>query len=374
MEEWNQHLQTQTADTLSPALRVPEISAPRLGGSVDLQLNLPVRRVELVEQEPVQRPASTRPAPRPTPPPPPELTARDSADLYLGELPPAAINWELEGKDELGFDPDAFSSRAAELLPLEADSMVVDSLHQTAGRTEQATQELSTTTENKLHEGHERQRVDKHELQADWMIGLLALSVLLGGLIRMNWYRYLKEVFLSLLYPSFSEKIEGNNASNALPSFLMNVLFYATSSIFIYQILVLFERPFAGMEGPIQLPMMAGFILVLLTAKSLVYHLVALIFDVRPATRRYLTYAGVANKAFGVLLLPLIVLIPFVDDFLQIYLIKGGIGLFSALYLLQLSHSIRTNFRSLVSGYYIILYLCSLEILPLALLFKVLFK
>src|SRR5690554_874581 len=123
MEEWNQHLQTQRADTLSPALRVPEISAPRLGGSVDLQLNLPVRRVELVEQEPVQRPAPTRPAPRPTPPPPPELTARDSADLYLGELPPAAINWELEGKDELGFDPDAFSSKTAELLHTTADSL-----------------------------------------------------------------------------------------------------------------------------------------------------------------------------------------------------------------------------------------------------------
>lgn len=374
MEEWNQHLQTQTADTLSPALRVPEISAPRLGGSVDLQLNLPVRRVELVEQEPVQRPAPTRPAPRPTPPPPPELTARDSADLYLGELPPAAINWELEGKDELGFDPDAFSSSAAELLHTTANSLVVDSLSQAAKSDGSDKKALKTTTEESTHEGPALQRVDKHELQADWMIGLLALAVLLGGLIRMNWYRYLKEVFLSLLYPSFSEKIEGNNASNALPSFLMNVLFYATSSIFIYQTLVLFEKPFAGMEGPIRLPLIAALLIVLLTAKSLVYHLVALIFDVRPATRRYLSYAGIATKAFGVLLLPLIVLLPFVDNTLQIYLIKGGIGLFSALYLLQLSHSIRTNFRSLVSGYYIILYLCSLEILPLALLFKVLFK
>lgn len=373
MEEWNQHLQTQTADTLGPTLKVPEIKSPRLGSSLELQLNLPVRRVELVEQEPLQR-TITQSVTRPAPVPRPELTARDSSDLYLGELPPAAINWELTGKDELGFDPHAFSSRAADLLPFEADSMVVDTLHQTAGRTEQATQELSTTTGNKLHEGHERQGVDKHELQADWMIGLLALAVLLGGLIRMNWYRYLKEVFLSLLYPSFSEKIEGNNASNALPAFLMTALFYTSSSIFIYQSLYLFEKPLAGMDGPIQLPLIAALLFVLLTAKSLVYHLVALIFDVRPATRRYLSYAGIATKAFGVLLLPLIVLLPFVDEAVQGHLFKAGIGLFSALYLLQLSHSIRTNFRSLVSGYYIILYLCSLEILPLALLFKVLFK
>lgn len=374
MEEWNQHLQTQSADTLGPALKVPEIKSPRLGSSLELQLNLPVRRVELVEQEPVQRPAVTRPASRPTPPPLPKLTARDSADLYLGELPPATINWELEGKDELGFDPNAFSSRAADLLPLEADSTMLDSLSQAAKSDESDKNALKTTAEKSTHEGPVLKRVDKHELQADWMIGLLALVVLLGGLIRMNWYRYLKEVFLSLLYPAFSEKIEGNNASNALPAFLMTVLFYASSSIFIYQSLYLFEKPLAGMDGPIQLPLITALLIVLLTAKSLVYHLVALIFDVRQATRRYLTYAGVATKAFGVLLLPLIVLLPFIDEALQIYLIKGGIGLFSALYLLQISHSIRTNFRSLISGYYIILYLCSLEILPLALLFKVLFK
>src|SRR5690554_4496788 len=320
MEEWNQHLQTQRADTLSPALRVPEISAPRLGGSVDLQLNLPVRRVELVEQEPVQRPAPTRPAPRPTPPPPPELTARDSADLYLGELPPAAINWELEGKDELGFDPDAFISSAAELLLTTADSLVVDSLSQSAKSDGSDKKALKTTTEESTHEGPALQRVDKHELQADWMIGLLALAVLLGGLIRMNWYRYLKEVFLSLLYPSFSEKIEGNNASNALPYFLMNVLFYATLSIFIYQTLVLFEgfksifsyenlflfeTPCAIMKGLVLLLLVAALLIVFLTVKVLVYHLVALVYVVHTATRRCLSYAGVANKVFVVLLLPL---------------------------------------------------------------------
>jgi hypothetical protein len=113
---------------------------------------------------------------------------------------------------------------------------------------------------------------------------------------------------------------------------------------------------------------------VLLTAQLITYRLVGKIFDTSDAISRYLSSASATSKAFAVILLPIIVLFPFSEPPLQEALIKTGLGLFIALYLIQLTHGIRTNFSNLLSGYYIILYLCALEILPLAILYKVLFK
>ncbi|MFW6389242.1 MAG: DUF4271 domain-containing protein, partial [Marinilabiliaceae bacterium] len=78
-------------------------------------------------------------------------------------------------------------------------------------------------------------------------------------------------------------------------------------------------------------------------------------------------------RAFGVMLMPLVALFPFLEPEIRQWVPKIGLGLFILLYVMLIGRGMRLNLRGALSGYYIILYLCALEILPLSVLYRILF-
>jgi hypothetical protein len=211
-------------------------------------------------------------------------------------------------------------------------------------------------------------------LHNDWLFGLLVLSVVLLGWLRLRASRYITDLLHAILYPAFTEKLSRNNISNSQPSFLLYLLFYFNSSLFIYEVTTIFNQSFLGLQGIAILPGAFGFLFVIMTLKALIYRLSGKIFNTSNAVNTYLTQSSAMSKAFSIFLTPFILLIPFTEGTILIILIKTVLTIFIFLYLTQTIRGIRNNFVSLLSGYYIILYLCALEIVPLSLLYKVLFK
>jgi hypothetical protein len=368
MRDYHFNLQSAQSDSVPSTLAVPQISVPSTI-QINTQLAIPQRRIELVQPDSAKEVARER-AYRWTPPPPPKLTFEDSLELNLIHGDSLFTNWDFN-TDITALPPSEFMAIGDSVLfsgsTALADSAAVDSL-EVAEAPARPTQ--TTPVQQIPFDG----TVEKPTLQQDWFIALLVGVVLVTGLVRMNWYRYLKDVMLTIFFPTFTSKLGSANASNFMPSLILGTLFYINSTLFTFQILTHYRRPIAGFEGALMLPVILVFLFLLFTAKIIAYRIIGKIFDTSSAINRYLSSASATSKAFAVLLLPIIVLFPFSEPVLQEGLIRTGIGMFIALYLIQLTHGIRANFSNLLSGYYIILYLCALEILPLAILYKVLFK
>ncbi|MGQ1947399.1 DUF4271 domain-containing protein [Geofilum sp. OHC36d9] len=233
-----------------------------------------------------------------------------------------------------------------------------------------------TTVEQKKYrtEIKETETIVKEPLHNDWFFGLLVLSVVLLGWIRLRSSRYITDLMHAILYPDFTGKLSRNNISNSQPSFLLYLLFYFNSSVLIYEITTRLNQPFLGLQGALILPVAFVFLFTIMTMKALVYRLSGKIFNTSDAVNAYLAQSSAMSKAFAIFLTPFILLIPFTEGITLNVLIKTALTLFIFLYLIQTIRGIRNNLVSLLSGYYIILYLCALEIVPLSLLYKVLFK
>jgi hypothetical protein len=106
--------------------------------------------------------------------------------------------------------------------------------------------------------------------------------------------------------------------------------------------------------------------------KTAAYKLIGLIFSTQKETSEFLFNVNAINKAFGMAILPFIAVLPFLQGAPGLVVIQMGIALFFAMYLLQLYQGAKIILQHPLSIFYMILYLCALEILPLAILYKVL--
>jgi len=85
----------------------------------------------------------------------------------------------------------------------------------------------------------------------------------------------------------------------------------------------------------------------------------------------YLHNVFVFNKAFGLILFPAILGIPFASVKLTQYLLIYSLAAFAIFYVLRLIRGIQIIISKHISILFLILYLCTLEILPLTILYKI---
>ncbi len=217
-------------------------------------------------------------------------------------------------------------------------------------------------------------RHEKTLQSQDWFLGVIVVLVAITGIVRYKWQKYMNDVFNAVLFSNIAGKLKNSTSrSDKTASFWMGFLFYSSFSVFLFETMRLSDRTFLGLSEWKLLLSIMGFLVVVFTLKLVVYRFVGWLFDVRKPIIEYLYQSSVMSKAFGIILMPLIVVFPFMEPQAREWIPKVGFTVFILLYLLQIGRGIGANLRNTLSGYYIILYLCALEILPLSILYKVLF-
>lgn len=212
-------------------------------------------------------------------------------------------------------------------------------------------------------------------LSQDWFLVVLVALVGLTGVIRFRWRRYLSDVFSVVLFPNVANKLQATHykGRRRAPSLWLGFLFYAAFSVFLFETMYVNHHSLFGWEQWRLLIGLFGFLFVVFSARSVVYRFVGWVFRVGNSTSEYLFHSNLMARAFGVIIMPLVALFPFLEPDARVWVPKLGFGLFILLYVMLIGRGIRLNLRGALSGYYIILYLCALEILPLSVLYHVLF-
>lgn len=204
---------------------------------------------------------------------------------------------------------------------------------------------------------------------------LLGLCLLLG-LIRFADPHYFTILIRSFHNPSGSRHFKDQIQNAAIPNFLMNVFFSVIVGAYIYYVGRAFAIHLApAFDGPLMLLLLVGGIAAIYLGKYFVIRFSGWAFRLETITEQYLFNVFLINKIIGILLLPFVIFIAFCDPEWISPLVIISLLLTALLIFNRYTRSWNV-FGSFFqySRFHFFTYLCASEILPMAILLKLLLR
>ncbi len=208
----------------------------------------------------------------------------------------------------------------------------------------------------------------------DQLFYLLTGLVAFLAFIKIMFPRYFQNLFRLFFQSSFRQKRKQENLlQDNLPSLLLNLLFVLSGGLFITLV--------AGNYGWLHLEFWLLFLYcslllaVIYGGKFLFISFAGWVFHSPEAAGSYIFIVFLVNKVIGVVLIPLLFLLAFSGGTLAntavTLALAASILLLAYRYILLLSF-VRRNLK--VSPIHFFIYLCTVEIIPMLIIYKVLFN
>ncbi|MDR2911498.1 MAG: DUF4271 domain-containing protein [Bacteroidales bacterium] len=212
-----------------------------------------------------------------------------------------------------------------------------------------------------------REKADKNN---DWLTIVLFLELMLFAFVKHSFPKYIKTLTQSAFnyytaYKMFREK----NNSVLIASLSLEIFYYIVISVFIYQVIV-----FYGIESRFDnfylFLICLGILVTYYITKILLYRFIGLLTEKQLEIGEYLFNMSNFNHIVGILIFPIVTFIAFSPfENTEIAIVIGLLVVFS-FYVLLIFRGIGILLQKHFSIFYLFLYLCALEFLPVFLLYK----
>ena len=206
-----------------------------------------------------------------------------------------------------------------------------------------------------------------------WVAGVVIFSVFVFAWLRLFHYKNYNEILKSGYNYNNSAKLfkEGNSASQRV-GFLLNTVFTINLSLFLF--LAIGYLNIMQLITDFKLFMVLfGVITLTYFIKSIIIKTIGFIFSSDVVASEYNSNVLLYNKILGLALFPIIIALPYINIDWKLPVIYTGFFLVSTFFIFRLVRSFQIVFRIKLSIIYWILYLCTLEILPVFILSKILY-
>ncbi|HIA36350.1 MAG TPA: DUF4271 domain-containing protein [Flavobacteriales bacterium] len=203
----------------------------------------------------------------------------------------------------------------------------------------------------------------------DWILPLLVLVFMVLVWVRIYHNKRAKllvKAFISRLY--IVHMLRESDSLMVGLSIALNFVFVVVLSLFLFLVIIYYQVniPFSDVINPIFI--FSGALVLLYAGKTFVLWFLGVIFNEGEKFYEYIFHVFLFNKILGIFLLPVVIGISYSKIGAQ-YLIYTGIFLIIIIYLYRIYRGVIVCTREAnLSKYYIFLYLCTLEILPMALI------
>lgn len=216
----------------------------------------------------------------------------------------------------------------------------------------------------------ERFSLSENIAETDWMLGIIIVSFAIFAWTRMIYGKFVRQTMQSAVnFYTARRTYEESNAVFSRVSLLLNILFYINASLFTCQCFMQYRESADVEVGLVEFGICAVALFSFYTLRTIVLKVLDFIFETH-AFGAYNFSIYIYNKVYGLFLLPLIAAIPFVPQSISDKLTLVGIALFVLLYVCTLFRGLRICIKNRVSIFYLFFYLCTLEILPLMVVYK----
>ena len=199
----------------------------------------------------------------------------------------------------------------------------------------------------------------------------LICGLALLAVIKYRFGKNLTETFRSFFsYRQVLRLYEERRESERQATLLSNILFALVVGIFISVVLPFFGiSPLWGSYtwSILFFSLATGLLYIL---KACVWQILGVVFMVQSFSRLYIYNMFLYNRNIGLFILPLVAVIPYVTAAMMPYVVYSILIIVALSYLFKLWRIFQIILGFNVSVFYFILYLCTLEILPLLLFVK----
>lgn len=205
----------------------------------------------------------------------------------------------------------------------------------------------------------------------DWLTIILFLAFVLLASVSAGFSKYISSLFQSLInYPTAYRMFREKNYSVLHGAFRLEVLFYFIFSIFVFQIIVVASSTNSLYNITVFGKTFAVVVVYFLT-KKLAYHALGSIFIDASDTAEFLFNIDNFNRGAGIILLPIVALIAYFPSENPLIVVVLGVFTTLVFYIMLLKRGISILLKKQFPIFYLFLYLCTLEFLPLLLIYKI---
>lgn len=206
----------------------------------------------------------------------------------------------------------------------------------------------------------------------DWLTLVIFVAMVLLASVRTGWHKYLVQLFYAVVNASAADRLyQEKNSSVYWGAFQLDVLFYLLFSAFLFQLVNHFHLEVAGRNFVRYTICLAAVVFYFLIKKT-IYIFTGYVVERTGETGEYLFQMNTFNRVAGIILLPIVLLIAFSPFRQPDVLITAGILIIISLYVLLITRGFITLLKKEFSIFYLFLYFCTLEFLPLVLIYNTL--
>jgi hypothetical protein len=207
---------------------------------------------------------------------------------------------------------------------------------------------------------------------AFWLIfGCLALLCFARIRYRKQFNSFLSSIFH---YNLLLKTIRNGGENTKQLSTILQILFSINTSLFLYQTVNYFlALQVSGLQNMAWVGAGAVVLFLLYVLKSAFLRALGGVYQQSSYVQKYLFNVFLYNKAIGLFLFPVVICFAFVQPHIIGHgtIIAIGVALIAFFYLLRIIRGVSMSLKSGISPFYILLFICLLEFLPLALLAKI---
>jgi len=207
-----------------------------------------------------------------------------------------------------------------------------------------------------------------------WVTGIIAICFIFYSIAHYGYFKRMQQIFKAFFAGRlFSQLSREGGFLNERVSLFLFISFLLSLSLFFYKIAEFYYHVPGSFFSSflLYLEILAGVIFFYLLKLGLL-NVIGFIFKTGKEVADYILNVFILGQVAGVVLLPVIVLVSYTQSEFVIY---AGLALLLLLNLYSLLRGVTMAASKVkISVYYLFLYLCTLEILPLFLIAKVLNK
>ncbi len=210
-----------------------------------------------------------------------------------------------------------------------------------------------------------------HDLRPDWLLGIIIASLILLAWLKLFYHKFLDQMMQSVSNYQLSVKLlRDQNLFSKRVAIALNINFVFIGGAYIYLIFGYYNlRPFQ-LNDILSYLCYSGCLMLLLIVRHVVLHITGYVFDNHNVFREYLHQIFLIYKNLGIYLIMLVIGLAYITEDLRIYFIYLGVLIVFFAYFLRLFKGLRILMNQDVLIFYLILYLCTLEILPFLILYR----
>ncbi|MCX6245204.1 MAG: DUF4271 domain-containing protein [Bacteroidetes bacterium] len=211
--------------------------------------------------------------------------------------------------------------------------------------------------------------------QPDWILGILLLGFILVAWVQVFYRRRIRQVLMAPYSRRFlSQLVRDGDLLSERISLALGFLYFLTASLLLYQSydLLIMNKIVSFPEGALVYALIVAGLSGFWILKIGLIRFLSFIFRTRQATNEYVLNIFIFNMITGVFLLPMLVFVVYLKS---PFFLWTGVGIFILFFIFRIIRGFLIGISiPKFPHVFLFVYLCSLEILPLVILVKVLFS